>query len=260
MLRVTGPLGGVVELTLDRPERRNSLSLALMETLTAKLRLLCTDPSLRVVVLGGSGTVFCAGADLAEMAASGAAGAEKNLQDAWVLADLFLALAQVPVPVVGRIQGAAAGGGVGLVCLCDIAVAHPDSRFLLSETSLGLVPAVISPFVTRRLGPSLALPFLLGAPMDAHTALARGLVHYVSEDPHSETTQVTMDLLRKGPQALRRSKELWQRASPLPTRETLEPLVRAIAAARASSEGQEGVRAWGQKRPPSWTPSLGGLP
>ena len=241
--------GPVVRVTLARPERRNACDPELIAELTEAFD---GAGDARAVLLAGDGPSFCAGADLEWMRASAGLTYEENVEDSRRLLRLLEAIDGCPAPVVARIQGHALGGGAGLVACADIAVSAEDAVFAFSEVKLGLIPAVISPFVLAKIGPSAARRyFLTGERFDAATALRIGLVHDVVADLDGGIERVLAELLTAGPEAVRAAK-LLVRDRP-PGIET----ARRIAEQRASAEGQEGLRAFLEKRPPAWKAPAG---
>ena len=255
-LRVERPRSGVARVVLDRPELRNAFDDVLVARLAEAFDALGQDPSVRAVVLAGAGKAFCAGADLSWMKRMVAYGAEENRRDAESLARMFLAVDACPKPVVGRIHGAALGGGAGLVAVCDVAVCAEGTLLGTTEVRLGIVPAVISPFVVRKIGESHARRwFLTGERFAAVEALRAGLVHAVVPEAEldAEVDRVLDSLLLGGPEALAVSKGLAQRAGRLPLDEALGEAAGVIAARRASAEGQEGMHAFLERRSPAWT-------
>ncbi|MBK8597669.1 MAG: enoyl-CoA hydratase/isomerase family protein [Holophagales bacterium] len=254
-LRVERPRPGVARVVLDRPELRNAFDDVLIEKLTETFEALSSDDSVRVVVLAGEGKAFCAGADLSWMKRMVTYGPEENRRDAAALAAMFRRIDTCSKPVVGRIQGAALGGGAGLVAVCDVAVATEDALLGTTEVRLGIVPGVISPFVVRKIGESQARRwFLTGERFSSAEALRAGLVHAVVPESalDAEVDRVLDALLLGGPEALAESKELARRMGRLPIDEALEEATGVIAARRASPEGQEGMRAFLERRSPSW--------
>jgi methylglutaconyl-CoA hydratase len=254
-LRVEQSRLGVARVVLDRPDLRNAFDDVLIARLTEAFEKLASDDAVRVVVLSGEGKAFCAGADLSWMKRMVSYGPEENRRDAAALAEMFRRIDACPKPVVGRVQGAALGGGAGLVAVCDVAVAAQDALLGTTEVRLGIVPAVISPFVVRKVGESHARRwFLTGERFSAGEALRAGLVHVVVPEPEldAEVDRVVDSLLLGGPEALAVSKELARRMGHLPLDEALEEATGVIAARRASDEGQEGMRAFLERRSPAW--------
>ncbi|MGH3004374.1 MAG: enoyl-CoA hydratase-related protein [Gaiellaceae bacterium] len=236
--------GPVLRVTLAKPERRNAFDAALIAELTEAF---AEAGDARAVVLAGEGPSFCAGADVEWQRSSIDLGYEENVEDALRLYRMLAAVDECPAPVVARVQGHALGGGSGLVACVDVAVAGEDAVFGFSEVRLGIIPAVISPFVLRRIGPAPARRlFLTGERFDAGTARRIGLVHEVAADLDDAVERVLADLLAGGPEAVRAAKRL-VRELPGGT-ET----ARIAAERRTSAEGQEGLRAFLEKRAPAW--------
>jgi methylglutaconyl-CoA hydratase len=242
--------GAVLRLTIDRPERRNAFDGALIDALADAF---AETGDARVTVVAGAGAGFSAGADLNWMRVSASLDEEENVEDALRLRRLLDAVDRCPAAVVARVHGHALGGAVGVVACADVAVAAPDAVFGFSEVRLGLVPAVISPFVLRRIGEGAARRyFLTGERFGAGEALRIGLVHEVAEDLDAACARVVDALLMGGPEALRAAKRLVLDA-PLDARET----ARRIAERRTSAEGQSGVTAFLGRRQPPWGSSAG---
>ena len=239
--------GDVLRVTLARAERRNAFDAALI----AELAEAFVDIGrARAVVLAGEGPSFSAGADVDWMRSSVDLSYEENVADAMGLRRMLEAIDGCPAPVVASVQGHALGGGCGLVACSDVAVAAPDAVFAFSEVKLGLVPAVISPFALAKIGPSAARRyFLTGERFHAETALRIGLVHEVAADLDAAVERVLAELRTAGPRAVRAAKRLVLDA-PLDAKET----ARRIAERRTSQEGQEGLRAFLERRRPSWVP------
>lgn len=247
--------GALVTITLNRPDLHNAFSAEMIAELHAAMTQLADDASVRAVVLTGAGASFCAGADLNWMKASLDLTRDENIADAQRLAEMYDALNSLPKPVIGRINGAAVGGGVGLVACCDIAVAADNAKFGFSEVKLGIIPAVIARYVVPKIGASHARAlFVSGRRFDAAHALRLGLVHDVTPPSKLDAVvqQVVDDVLSSGPEAIGRAKQLVQAIATLPADEQRRYTVEAIADARTSSEGQEGLRAFLEKRRPWW--------
>jgi len=249
--------GPVVRVTLNRPEVRNAFNEELIARLTAWAASVRADGGARVAVLGGAGKAFCAGADLAWMSKMVAYTRDENVRDAGAMAAMFDALDRLPIPLIGRVHGAALGGGVGLAAVCDIVVAAEDTIFGFTEVKLGIIPAVISPYALARIGRSAARElFLTGARFSAARAREIGLVHAVGADEADVDRVIAKyvnDLLTSAPQAVAAAKALIADVSAASSRDAATQLtVDAIAARRVSPEGQDGMRAFLEKRPPSW--------
>jgi methylglutaconyl-CoA hydratase len=236
--------GGVLRVTLARPERHNAFDAALIGALASAF---ADVGGARCVVLAGEGRSFCAGADVEWQRASIDLSFDENVEDAMRLYRMLEAIESCPAPVVARVQGFALGGGSGLIACCDIAVAAPDAVFGYSEVRLGIIPAVISPFVIPRIGPGATRRyFLTGERFDAETALRIGLVHEIAEDLDGAVNTVVEALLQGGPEAVRAAKQLVQEQP------TGESTAQIAARRRTSEEGQDGLRAFLDKRPPRW--------
>jgi methylglutaconyl-CoA hydratase len=245
----------IARVVLSRPEVRNAFDDGLVKELQRIVRDLSGDEELRVMELSGEGKAFCAGADLHAMKRAAAYTMEQNRREAAELADLFRRFDEFPRPIVGRVQGAALGGGVGLVAICDVVVAADDALFGTTEVRLGIVPGVISPYVVRKIGESHAREwFLTGTRYDAHEARRVGLVHVVAAAASLEpvASGIVESLLLGGPQALTEAKRLAQTVSRLTPRELQTITVQRIAERRASLEGREGISAFVEKRVPAW--------
>jgi len=247
--------GPVERVTLNRPDVRNAFDDEMIRELTWWADSVAKDPAVRVVVLSGAGPVYSAGADLRWMARMATYSREQNVQDATDVARLFLTIDRLPLPVVSRVHGAALGGGVGLCAVSDIAVAADDTVFGLTEVKLGLIPAVISPFVLAKMGCSAARElFLTGARFSAARAKEIGLVHAVVPSHELDNTVATYvgEILGGGPEAIAAAKALIPDVAARSIADAQPLTAQAIAARRVSSEGQEGLRAFLEKRKPSW--------
>jgi methylglutaconyl-CoA hydratase len=236
----------VLGVTLARPETRNAFDAALITELAETFVDVGTA---RAVVLAGDGPSFCAGADVEWMRASADLGVEENVADANALRRMFEAIDGCPAPVVAVVQGHALGGGIGLVACSDVVLAEPRAVFAFSEVKLGIVPAVISPFALRKIGESAARRyFVTGERFDSATALRIGLVHEVSDDLEVTLERVLGELRTAGPRAARHAKRL------VLERPDGAETARRIAERRTSEEGQEGLRAFLERRRPAWAP------
>jgi methylglutaconyl-CoA hydratase len=248
---------GIATLTLDRPEVHNAFDDHLIAELTHKLRDLDHNPAVRAVVLTAQGKSFSSGADLNWMKRVARYSEAENLRDAIALASLMRTLDAMTKPTLARVQGSAFGGGVGLVACCDIAVASAKAAFSLSEVRLGLIPAVISPYVIAAIGSRNARRYFLTAErFDAHEALRIGLVHTVVDDQELDATvaRVLDELLKCGPKAIAAAKDLIAHVAHRPADQLLaEETATRIARIRVTPEGQEGIAAFLDKRPPGWT-------
>ena len=248
--------GAVLRLRLDRPALHNAFDAALIAGLTEALAVAGADPTVRVVILEGAGPSFSAGADLNWMRGMAAASEAVNREDSLALARLMRTLDELPKPTIARVHGAAFGGGVGLVACCDIAIGVPEAKFGLTESKLGLLPAVISPYVIAAIGPRQARRWFATAEIfDAQVALQVGLLHQVvPADALDTAVQRQVDLLLKaGPVASSSAKTLVVRVAGESDRDALDSEnANLIAGLRVSPEGQEGLSAFLDKRPPSW--------
>lgn len=252
-LHVTG--GPVTTVTLNRPEVRNAFNEELIRDLTAWAATVPADGTVRVVVLRGAGASFCAGADLQWMSKMTGYSREENLEDARLAAAMFFALDSLPVPLIGRIHGAALGGGAGLAAVCDVVVAAEDAMFGFTEVVLGIPPSMISPYVVRKIGLSNAREVCLsGIRFPAARAKEMGLVHDVVTADRLDLAvdRHVAQFLKASPSAVSVTKRLLSEVAGRPPAEVFNRTVDAIATQRVSPEGQEGMRAFLEKRPPSW--------
>ena len=248
--------GAVLRLCLNRPALHNAFDAELIDALTRALTGAGADRAIRVVVLEAAGASFSAGADMNWMRGMAAASESDNYEDSLALARLMRTLDELPKPTVARVQGAAFGGGVGLVACCDIAIGVPEARFGLTESKLGLLPAVISPYVIAAIGPRQARRWFASAEIfDAQTALQIGLLHQVvPAEALDEAVQRQVSLLLKaGPIAAASAKSLVSRVSrDTDTASQDQANASLIAGLRVSAEGQEGLAAFLEKRSPNW--------
>lgn len=246
---------GVATITLNRPDVHNAFDDKLIAELTQELESLGGRDDIRVVVLTGAGKSFSAGGDLAWMRACAGYDEKQNEEDSLRLARLMSVLDALPVPTIARVNGHAFGGGVGLTACCDIVVAASRARFALSEVRLGIVPAVISPYVVAAIGPRQSRRFFLTAEaMDAGTAREIGLVHVVAEadDLDEAVAREIGMLLQGGPRALREAKTLVATMAGHTDPDRIRHTAALIARLRVSPEGQEGLTAFLEKRKPRW--------
>ena len=248
--------GGVGRITMARPQKHNAFDDGLIADLSAAFEAAGRDDAVRVVVLEGEGKSFSAGADLGWMQRMADYSDAVNLADARKLAGMMRILNELPRPTIARVQGAAFGGGVGLVATCDIAFASQAASFCLSEARLGLIPSVISPYVVEAIGARAARRYFQTAErFDAETARALGLVHEVV--PHERLDgrleELIGTLLDNGPAAMAASKDLIRRVASGPVDDAMvEDTAQRIADIRATDEGREGVQAFLEKRGPNW--------
>ena len=247
---------GVGTVTLNRPQVHNAFDDAVIAELTQRLSQLGADPAVRAVVLTGAGESFSAGGDLNWMRSMVGFSAAENEADALALARLLDTLDRLPKPTVARVNGGAFGGGVGLIACCDVAVGVDTARFGLTEVRLGLAPATIAPYVVRAMGPRQARRyFLTGERFDAQAAQRLGLLHEVVSANALDGTvgRLLDDLLAGGPLALEACKRLVDDVTASPDRDDLKRDTAAlIARLRVSAEGQEGLHAFFERRPPAW--------
>ena len=248
---------GVLAVTMTRPESRNAFNAELIRELHEVFTTRARAESVRVVVLRGEGPSFSAGADLNWMRSSAALGYEENLADARRMADMFENIAQCPAPVVAVVQGHALGGGSGLAGAADVAFAAEDAKFGFTEARLGIIPAVISPFVLRKIGQTHARRYFTSAEIfDGKEAERIGLVQKAvpAGDLDALVGAYVKSVVAAGPQAVRDAKKLIREVSPLADlRAAAEITAPWIARLRTSTEGQEGMAAFFEKRPPAWT-------
>ncbi|HLZ63561.1 MAG TPA: enoyl-CoA hydratase-related protein [Ktedonosporobacter sp.] len=245
----------IATITLRRPAVHNAFNSQVVQDLTAAFTTLSTDDRLHAVVLTGEGPSFSAGADISGMKEATTFTEEQNLSDALLLADLLHTINTFPCPVVARVNGAAMGGGVGLVSVCDIAIAAETARFAFSEAKLGIAPAVISPYVVRKIGETNArVLFVTGERFSAARAQAIGLVHAVVplQNLDDALQKALGELLSSAPQALRVCKTLAMTVGQMSAEDARHYTAATIARLRIGEEGQEGLSAFLEKRKPRW--------
>ena len=255
---------GVARITMSRPEVFNAFNEAMISELTQAIQHCRADPAVRMIVLAGAGKAFSAGADIEWMRRAAAASEEVNLADARRFAELLRQLAECPKPTLARIQGLALGGGVGLACACDIAIASSEAKFAVSEARFGILPAVIGPYVINAVGPRQARRLALTASrIGADEALQMGLLHEVvaPADLDAALQRWVTELLAGGPQAQAEIKSLFAQLEVGPvTAEVRELTAQTIARVRTGEEAREGFAAFLAKRPAAWiSKNAGGL-
>jgi len=250
---------GVAEVVLNRPDKRNAFDDVIIQQLINALTEVSSNSKTKVVILRSEGKHFSAGADLGWMRRMADNGHKENLDDARQLARLMEVLNGLRKPVIGLVQGAAYGGAVGLAACCDIVIATEQSSFCLSEVKLGLIPAVISPYVVRAIGERQARRYFISAEVfNARQAQEYGLVHIVCDDAkamENRCNEMVQQLATNGPEAMRAAKDLVFAVSQKPiNKEVIEDTAHRIADIRVGEEGQEGLSAFLNKRKANWVP------
>lgn len=247
----------VAHIRMARPELHNAFNEAMIAELKDAFEQVGGDPEVRAVVLSGEGKSFCAGADLNWMKKMIDYSFEENVADARLLSEMLRSIQDCPKPVIARIHGAAFGGGVGLIAACDMAVAVSKASFCLSEVKLGLLPAVISPFVLQKIGATHARRYFLTAErFSAEEALRLGLISAIAPDEtalDAQIDQLIKALLGNGPEAVSQCKRLIEHVDAFDWDRAVQITTQMIAERRASAEGQEGMRSFLEKRPAAWT-------
>ncbi len=249
----------VARVTLARPEVRNAFNAELIEALREAFSRITADDGVRAVVLAGEGKVFCGGADIGWMRASLDLSLEDNVADAQRMSDMFRTIDNCPKPVIGQVHGAALGGGAGLAAVCDIVLAADDAIFGFTEVKLGIIPAVISPFVLSKIGVSQARAlFLTGERFDAARAKHIGLVHGVvaAVELGAAVERCLEELFTAGPSAVHAAKLLIRRVTDNSYEDSRAITTRAIAQQRIGAEGQEGLRAFLERRPAAFAKDI----
>lgn len=248
--------GGVVSVTMNRPDVHNAFNDELIAEAIELFGSIGEREGARVAVLRGVGPNFCAGADLNWMTRIASYTRDENVRDSTALAKMFAVMNECPLPLVGRIQGAAIGGGVGLVSVCDVAIATTGSKFGLTEVKLGIIPSVISPYVTAKIGESNARSlFMTGERFGAERALHIGLVHAVAADEAEldrMVDQAVSNLLTSGPEAVRACKRLIRYVVNHPIEDVVPYTIETIAGLRVSPEAQDGMQAFLKKEKAPW--------
>lgn len=252
----TAIAGDILHITLDRPDKHNAFDDETIATLTQAFQSAGESDAVRIIILAANGKHFSAGADLAWMRRMADMNWQQNCDDAKKLAALMHAIAAAPCPVICKVQGAAYGGALGLICAADIAVASTSARFCLSEVKLGILPAVISPYVVDAMGARQARRYFMSAEVfDASQARQLGVIHEVcDEDRLDETINSLCASLRQGaPSAQRQARALVRHVAEQPLDSTLQDwTAELIAQLRTDDEGREGLQAFLEKRKPSW--------
>jgi methylglutaconyl-CoA hydratase len=252
-VRLSADERGVTRITIARPERKNAFDAALIADITAAVARV--DRGSRVVVLASEGDAFSAGADVEWMRGMAAYSLDENIADSSALARMFRSLYELEMPLVVRVQGAAIGGGAGLVAVADIAVASTDAAFAFTETRLGILPAVVSPYVVRKIGPARATAlFVTGSKIDAKRAHEIGLVERLVEpaDLDAAVGRVVDAIIAGGPKAVNAAKRLVREVESRSPADVGDLTVKRIAEIRVSREGQEGLKAFLERRDPRW--------
>ena len=245
----------VATVTLSRPEVHNAVNERLIRELTTCFKELANDEKTKVIVLTGKGESFCAGADLNWMKSMAMYSKEENIRDSRLLLDMYEAIYNCPKPVIGKINGHAFGGGVGLIAVCDINIATVGSKFAFSEVKLGIIPSVISTYVVRRIGLSnMKRLFITGERFNSEYAKEIGLIDFVAEkDDFNSTVERYVDQLKSSsPKAIKEIKNLVNNYKKMDIEKYKEFTVEKISELRVSEEGQEGMNAFLEKRRPKW--------
>ncbi|WP_349039081.1 crotonase/enoyl-CoA hydratase family protein [Pseudotabrizicola sp. 4114] len=247
--------GGIVHLTLNRPQKRNALSATMIEELTDFARSVGSSLSTRAVILSGAGEVFCAGGDLGWMQAQIAADRVGRMREARKLAEMLDALNRMPAPLIGYAHGGVFGGGIGLLCVCDLALAADDTRFGLTETGLGLIPATIGPYVVARMGEGYARRIFMSSRIFAAPE-ARDLGIIARSVPREALAEAAateaLPYLSVAPGAVGAAKALARRLGPVIDDAVLDATIEALADVWETAEAREGISAFLEKRPPKW--------
>ncbi|MCR4294289.1 MAG: enoyl-CoA hydratase-related protein [Elusimicrobia bacterium] len=248
--------GPVVKVTLSRPEQRNAMNAETLRSLTLVFREIATNPQARAVIVTGGGKDFCAGADVNWMKEAGQLSPEEGKKDARLLADMLSAVDECPVPVIVAAQGNVFGGGLGLLAACDVALLADDAKMSFSECRLGIMPAVISSWVLPKIGIANARRWYLTAEVfGAAEAVRMGLAHEVvaASELSARADALAASILKCGPNAVRAAKALLPRLERLGLHQQIGMTVDTLVRLRSSAEGQEGLAAFLEKRPPEWT-------
>lgn len=254
-ISITTDARGVATLTLDRADKHNAMSAQMIDELSAAAAQLGSDPAVRVVVLTGAGKSFCAGGDLGWMREQMAADGATRAAEARKLAMMLRALNELPKPLIGRIQGQAFGGGIGMACVCDVAIGVETAKFGLTETRLGLIPATIGPYVLARLGEAMARRVFMSARIfDAHEAVSLGILarSATPEDLDAAVEAEVAPYLSCAPGAVAEAKALTRRLGMPITDKVIDDTIKALVTRWESGEAVEGISAFFDKRKQSW--------
>lgn len=246
----------VSTIVLNRPEVHNAMNEKLMKELTNCFKELSEDDDVKIIILTGNGKSFCAGADLNWMKSMAKYSEEENIKDSRLLLDLYESIYSCPKPVIGRVNGHAFGGGLGLFAVCDLTIAVPNCKFAFSEVKLGIIPSVISTYIVRRIGlANMRRLFITGERFESKYAKEIGLIDYVAtEEEIDSTIQKYVKILRSsGPNAIKEVKNLIDNCEKLSVDEYKEFTVKKISDLRVSKEGQEGINAFLEKRKSKWS-------
>lgn len=244
---------GIAHLTLNRADKHNAMNAQMISELSDAARKCGSDPKVLAVILRANGKSFCAGGDLAWMRSQADTDRNGKIKEASTLSNMLLELYQLPKPLIAVVQGPAYGGGIGLMSVCDIVLAHPLSKFSLTETKLGLIPATIGPFVVKRLGEGAARQvFFSGKLFDPEYAQKIGLVSFVTENLESAVEREIKSILKTAPQASARAKALCLKLSGGISREDIDHSIEALADAWESDEAQHGIQAFFNQSKPDW--------
>ncbi|MBM08424.1 MAG: hypothetical protein CMF69_02430 [Magnetovibrio sp.] len=247
---------GCATVTLDRPKLHNTFDELIIAELTGLFSDLTVNPDVRIIVLAANGNSFCAGADLNWMKRMAKYDYDENIADSKALANMLHTISICPKPIICKVQGSAYGGGVGLISVCDIAIASLNAKFAFSEVKLGITPATISPYVIEAIGKRQAHRYFLSAEIfDAEKALELGLIHQVvqPDELNNFVDRLVKNMMRNSPAAMSAAKELIRKISKEPiNKDILDYTAKCIANIRATAEGQEGITAFLAKRKPSW--------
>lgn len=244
---------GIANLTLNRSEKHNAMNAKMIEELSIAADHCGKDSRIRAVILRANGRSFCAGGDLQWMRAQAAADRVGKIKEASALSNMLLKLYQLPKPLIAVVQGAAYGGGIGLMSVCDSVIAAPDCKLSLTETKLGLIPATIGPFVVKRLGEGAARQvFFTGKLFDPEFAQRIGLVSFVTENLESAVEREIKSILKTAPEASARAKALCLKLSGGVSNDDIDYSVNALADAWESEEAQHGIKAFFNREKPDW--------